>query len=385
MAHRTPSTPAWHLASHSIALWDRYLHCPGGVLEHADVEWQKTGSLLLGTSEEEGRQLEARAAALTAQGGLRNVSFIDSAKHIQDLEPALFHGTSLSPPAVVLTAVYAADDVQINGRKAAAVLLAACRRFSDRFKDIFYDGVDRFIMNEQSLRIEGVVTSEGNRIVGSKGVVVAAGAWGGVLLGKQYPGVRNEWYRALVPRRGLLLEVINVPRGMPRIQRGLMEQGYTKHYNTTGNTCDTTNTREITFTATTSASNTLLLGSSREFCGFDQSDDGVQSTADAILDHATRFIPHLSAIDRTKDVHIRFGPRPFSPTGYPIVGGIGPGVWVAAGHEGSGLTLGPATAELITHMILEGDEGCGAEGNVGLSASTIQAIAPPPSLVSCDL
>ena len=34
-----------------------------------------------------------------------------------------------------------------------------------------------------------------------------------------------------------------------------------------------------------------------------------------------------------------------------------PGLLIAAGHEGSGLTLGPATAELLVGYLLGGEQG----------------------------
>lgn len=56
------------------------------------------------------------------------------------------------------------------------------------------------------------------------------------------------------------------------------------------------------------------------------------------------------------EIPCRVGLRPFSPTG-PIVGQVPgvPGLLVAGGHEGSGLTLAPATAEIITAALYGGD------------------------------
>lgn len=52
------------------------------------------------------------------------------------------------------------------------------------------------------------------------------------------------------------------------------------------------------------------------------------------------------------------GLRPYAVGGLPAVGPVPglPDVYVAAGHEGSGLCLGPATAELVAHhLLLAGD------------------------------
>lgn len=46
---------------------------------------------------------------------------------------------------------------------------------------------------------------------------------------------------------------------------------------------------------------------------------------------------------------VRVGLRPYALGGLPAIGPVQglPGVFVAAGHEGSGLSLAPATAELV--------------------------------------
>lgn len=73
----------------------------------------------------------------------------------------------------------------------------------------------------------------------------------------------------------------------------------------------------------------------------------------AILDRATMFLPALEGVD-VSDAHVRVGLRPFSSRGLPYIGQV-PGIdnlLVAAGHEGSGLTYGPASGEIIKNLIL---------------------------------
>ena len=111
---------------------------------------------------------------------------------------------------------------------------------------------------------------------------------------------------------------------------------------------------DITFTATTSASGSLLLGSSRELCGFDGQLDC--AVAAAILARAARFLPALEGVG-VANVSARVGLRPYASRGNPYIGAVpgAPGLWVAAGHEGSGLTFGPATGEMLSAMILGQD------------------------------
>lgn len=63
------------------------------------------------------------------------------------------------------------------------------------------------------------------RITTRKGVVLAAGAWSGHLLGSTTGDAR--WREVFKPRRGHLLE-LDPPAGMPPLHHGLMEMGYTQ-------------------------------------------------------------------------------------------------------------------------------------------------------------
>ena len=63
------------------------------------------------------------------------------------------------------------------------------------------------------------------RIRTRKGVVLAAGAWSGSLLGSTTGDAR--WREVFKPRRGHLLE-LHPPAGMPPLRHGLMEMGYTQ-------------------------------------------------------------------------------------------------------------------------------------------------------------
>ena len=108
---------------------------------------------------------------------------------------------------------------------------------------------------------------------------------------------------------------------------------------------------DITFTATTSASGTLLVGSSREFAGFDS--QAPEAVLESIMQRAAHFLPGLAGVQR-QDIHVRAGPRPYAAAGIPWVGPVpgAEGLLVAAGHEGSGLTLAPATAALVCQYLL---------------------------------
>lgn len=109
------------------------------------------------------------------------------------------------------------------------------------------------------------------RISARQAVIVCAGVWSGKLL-TQVLGT-PVWSQLLQPRRGHLLE-LQPPKGMPVLQHGVMELSYTQHYVTNQEVANLPATKpvtrdpdhpssqaaDITFTATTSASGTLLIG-----------------------------------------------------------------------------------------------------------------------------
>lgn len=88
------------------------------------------------------------------------------------------------------------------------------------------------------------------------------------------------------------------------------------------------------------------------------------------LQRAQCFLPGLAAVQR-RDISVRCGPRPYATAGSPVVDTVpgADGVIVAAGHEGSGLTLAPATAALVADLLL--GQPC------GLEAEVVQALRCP--------
>ncbi|GAQ86958.1 hypothetical protein KFL_003230030 [Klebsormidium nitens] len=110
----------------------------------------------------------------------------------------------------------------------------------------------------------------------------------------------------------------------------------------------------VAMTATTDPFGRLLIGSSREFSGFDT---GIRDeTIVAIIRRAAKFLPALEGLVRGADVRnsVRTGLRPYAANGRPSIGVV-PGVdglLVAAGHEGSGLCLAPGTAAIVRDLLL---------------------------------
>ena len=102
------------------------------------------------------------------------------------------------------------------------------------------------------------------------------------------------------------------------------------------------------------------------------------------MERASTFLPDLAPLaaafqqhPRPESLGTRVGLRPFAVGGLPAVGWVPglPGVAVAAGHEGSGLCLGPATAEMLVDQLLLGTREGGAGAFEDVTGSC-EALAP---------
>ena len=92
-----------------------------------------------------------------------------------------------------------------------------------------------------------------------------------------------------------------------------------------------------------------LIGSSRQD---GQSDTQVSPVAiGAVLQSAIRLLPCLATMHVIRSWA---GMRPASPDGQPMIGAHPhrPGVWLATGHEGLGVTTALATADMLTSQLL---------------------------------
>eukprot|EP00879_Flechtneria_rotunda_P025536 GHRR01027138.1.p1 GENE.GHRR01027138.1~~GHRR01027138.1.p1 ORF type:complete len:339 (+),score=94.72 GHRR01027138.1:908-1924(+) len=291
------------------------------------------------------------------------------------------------------------SDAQIDGRRAAFGLLKACQQLSaeaaekatgscDKQRRLLI-GLNESVLDLQPNQAEGSVDviTESRKVHARHGVIVAAGVWSGQLL-SAVTG-QAAWQQLLQPRRGHLLEIAPPP-GMPPLNTGMMELSYTQHYSQSAANHGSQESRssantpalgqvDITFTATMSASESLLIGSSREFSGWQQVSS--KDVMKAILQRATQFLPHLGSVKSDDITSTRVGLRPYAVGGLPLIGPVGglPGVVIAAGHEGSGLCLGPATADLAlyhimgSHMFLGEWDSCDREELVAAARALMPA------------
>lgn len=337
LGHRSPETMTWHLAVRSAFLWEEFAQglLTVGLDPLTTIGFKKTGSLLFGTSSEHALALQERAEALCKNGV--SAQFLNSTA-LRAVEPELHVGAEGS-------AVLTVNDCQIDAHLAATYILGEIRKYSPsgRFQEIFYDPAVNFLGADH---IAGVQTSR-REIYCNQKVIMAAGAWSGELMQTIFKRLSMPYVLATKPRKGHLL----VFEGMPQIslRHGLMEFAYEK-------LADSSDPFGIASTATVDAEGRLLLGSSRQFAGFDFSLQ--YDVMEKILEKAAEYLPALGDTHLAEALNagtVRVGHRPYVPDGRPMIGKVPglEGLLLATGHEGEGLSLSLATAELIVNLLLE--------------------------------
>ena len=159
-------------------------------------------------------------------------------------------------------------------------------------------------------------------------VVNAAGAAAALLT----PGL------AVVPRKGHLVITERHP-GFCRHQ--VVELGYlaSAHVMTT---------ESVAFNVQPRSTGQVLVGSSRELVGWDATIN--RRIVGRMIDRACAFMPALAGLTA---VRTWTGFRPATPDKLPLIGRWPdtPGLWVAAGHEGLGITTSLGTAAILADLI----------------------------------
>lgn len=243
-----------------------------------------------------------------------------NAAELRSLEPALADNL---PGGIIF-----ADDLQVDPRQAAQALLSGA----------LAQGA-QLISGQPVIGLELGAAGAGATVITPDGrihaahVVCAAGAWSAeiaALLG---------WELGVQPRKGQILVSAPVP-GL--IHHPLLEGRYATTVHTGGEGTQVAHVAEMT------PSGRLLLGSSRQFAGFDRQ-VSLEVNA-AIAARARRFIPSLAAVPIIRSYA---GLRPWSADQRPLIGPSYqlPGLHFACGHEGAGICLAPISGKLISGWI----------------------------------
>ncbi|MGG4455617.1 NAD(P)/FAD-dependent oxidoreductase [Brevibacillus porteri] len=176
----------------------------------------------------------------------------------------------------------------------------------------------------------------------AKQVVNAAGVWApviGKMVGVDIP---------IVPRKGHL---IVASRQMPVGVRKVMEFGYLiSKFGGVRQVDEETEKYGVALVFEPTESQNFLIGSSRQFVGFDSRID--LNVVRCMARRALRFYPKIAdfAIIRTY-----CGLRPWTEDHLPIISRVEevPGYFIAAGHEGDGISLAAVTGKLVSEMLVD--------------------------------
>jgi glycine/D-amino acid oxidase-like deaminating enzyme len=183
----------------------------------------------------------------------------------------------------------------------------------------------------EGVRVEGILSRAvrtGNGLLAADLVVNAAGAEAARLT----PGL------PIVPRKGHLVITDRIP-GFCRHQ--VVELGYLR-------SAHTMSAASVAFNLQPRATGQLLLGSSRELVGWDAAIN--REVLGRMIRRAMSFMPGLA---RVNALRTWTGFRPATPDKLPLIGAWAPvdGLWIAAGHEGLGITTALGTGALLADLI----------------------------------
>ncbi len=142
----------------------------------------------------------------------------------------------------------------------------------------------------------------------------------------------------IVPRKGHLAITERVPGAC---HHQVIELGYLQ-------SAHTMNAASVAFNVQPRATGQLLIGSSRELVGWDATIN--REVLARMLHRAVAFMPGLAAVPV---VRTWTGFRPATPDKLPLIGAwpAVDGLWIAAGHEGLGITTALGTGSMLAALI----------------------------------
>jgi D-hydroxyproline dehydrogenase subunit beta len=242
-----------------------------------------------------------------------------TAGEVRELEPQLtgpLHGATLVP-----------RDLQCDPR---AIARALAREVGRVWTGCEVLGLRRDARGS----VRGVETARGPVDAGA--VVIAAGPWSASLAaaaGLPLP---------LEPRKGHLVRLRPQRRDTALIRHKLVEGAYLASVASAGAGLEVSTVVETTWEGD------VLVGSSRERVGFA---GGTNAAAiDGMLGRAATLVPAVAALPV---VESWWGFRPWLPDHLPAIGPSRavPGLWLATGHEGAGVGLGPVSGRVVAQAL----------------------------------
>ena len=238
---------------------------------------------------------------------------------VRDLEPNLtgeIHG-----------ALYVPDDLQCDPRAIAQALAA----WSEDHGAEIRPGTKVSTLEPG----KGAHLADGTHLP-AEHLALTAGPWSAPLAATAGLGLPVE------PRKGQLTR-LRLPEPNPSfLRRKVVDGSYLA--SVTSRATD----RQISTVVETTWDGHVIVGSTRERCGFDPAVD--DSLAREVQARAAKLVPALADLPRDSTW---VGFRPWLADGLPAIGPsrVAPGLWIGTGHEGAGIQLGPITGRLLAQAI----------------------------------
>jgi glycine/D-amino acid oxidase-like deaminating enzyme len=287
------------LSRYSLALWEAFTDLPL-------AEFSRCGTLWIASNDDEFSHIPAKLARL-ADAGIE--AELVEAAYLYELEPMLARGLrgGLRVP-----------------REGVVYPPAIARHLVDRAVE---RGATFHAQHASHLQPGGVTLQNGSVLHGP--VLVATGC----ALPQLLPSL---------PIRARKGHLVITERYAPMVRHQLLELGY-------ADSAHGADTASVAFNVQPRPTGQILIGSSREYDANDA--DVSMDMVRRMLQRSFCFLPGLRDLDALR---IWTGFRPVSVDGLPYLGRV-PGMadtWVAAGHEGLGVTTSLGSASLLIDQLL---------------------------------
>lgn len=300
-----PGSPLLTLGARSLAMWDAWVAALRARTPLA-FHYDRSGTLEVALGADEAAHLRRSADWLIAEG-IEHEWFDDAA--LRDREPQV--GPSASGGLLIPSHGF----VQVPALVTA--LMASARQHGATCETPV-----EIVRVEQKREV--VQVRVGDRVDEFDHVVIAAGSW------SRRVRVAGVPVFPVRPIRGQLLHLTWPGESLPR-------------QSVWGTRCYTVPWPD----------GSLLVGATVEDVGFDERSTvaGVRELMDAVID----LLPHAAhaSVDG-----VRVGLRPATPDHLPLLGSLTshPRITLATGHYRNGILLAPYTADVVTRLILDGDQ-----------------------------
>jgi glycine/D-amino acid oxidase-like deaminating enzyme len=294
-----------------------------------DIEYKPCGGLMLATNDGQLKELKARAKKLKAAGlDVEMLTPAEIKERIPDVSDSIKGGS------------YCADDAQVNpisltlglaqkAQELGATILKGCK-------------VENIVVTNN--RVREVNTTVGS--IHSRRVVCAAGT------GSNQIGKMIIVDIPILPQRGQILVTEARDSILDMIVSGAEYLGTKANIEGLMPSDEEAMKLGLGFTAEQTVSGNILLGSTREFAGFDN--NTTPEAINAIAKNAIGYLPWIKDLDVIRSFA---GLRPYSPDGLPILGTVKgvKGFYMATGHSGDGVCLSLISGKLISELVLDGE------------------------------